>query len=451
MLVGKLRHPRLVHEDRAGALRLRPCAALPASKDPVLKAVVPSKILLLGGTGRVGSSTAASLLQLTPQHYITLAGRRKEGYQEAVKRRPVLDATRFEQIDIQDREAVASAAAEHDLVIHTAGPFQRSKDLSVLEACIAVGTPYIDVCDDQDYSVLTKGLHDQAVQAGVPCITTAGIYPGVSNVMAAHMCSLARKEYDAEMRYRVPENGEGSEPQRLLYSYYTAGTGGVGPTILETTFLLAGEPTIAYKDGKEYVLPPVSERRCVDFGPGLRKRDVWLYNLPEVKSSFKVLGIPSVSARFGTSPDIWNWATWLLARLAPQGFLQDRRKVKMFVKAVDPIVRATDAVAGEAVGMLVELQFDDSKEAVGIFVHKRLSETVGSSTAAFAEAILTSCADPGVWYPEEKGALTSGAARMRLLQRASQGYDKPCYRFDLNKTLWQIESDPKYLAMGMYF
>lgn len=68
----------------------------------------------------------------------------------------------------------------------------------------------------------------------------------------------------------------------------SSGTGGAGPTILETTFLLAGEPTVAYKDGKEYVLPPVSERRCVDFGPGLRKRDVWLYNLPEVKSSFKV-------------------------------------------------------------------------------------------------------------------------------------------------------------------
>lgn len=69
--------------------------------------------------------------------------------------------------------------------------------------------------------------------------------------------------------------------------------------------------------------------------------------------------------------------------------------MKAFVRAVDPIVRATDAIAGEAVGMLVELQFDDSKEAVGIFVHKRLSETVGSSTAAFAEAILDKCTEPG--------------------------------------------------------
>lgn len=42
-------------------------------------------------------------------------------------------------------------------------------------------TPYIDVCDDTDYSWRAKGFHEQAKAAGVPAITTAGIYPGVSN------------------------------------------------------------------------------------------------------------------------------------------------------------------------------------------------------------------------------------------------------------------------------
>jgi saccharopine dehydrogenase-like NADP-dependent oxidoreductase len=66
----------------------------------------------------------------------------------------------------------------------------------------------MDVCDDQTHSTLTKALHGDAVAAGVPCITTAGIYPGVSNVMAAHMCSLARKEYDLEdLSYREPSAG----------------------------------------------------------------------------------------------------------------------------------------------------------------------------------------------------------------------------------------------------
>lgn len=42
-------------------------------------------------------------------------------------------------------------------------------------------TAYIDVCDDQDYSVRARAYHDRALAAGIPAITTAGIYPGVSN------------------------------------------------------------------------------------------------------------------------------------------------------------------------------------------------------------------------------------------------------------------------------
>lgn len=34
---------------------------------------------------------------------------------------------------------------------------------------------------------------------------------------------------------------------RVLYSYFTAGTGGAGPTILETSMLLAGEDVVAFK------------------------------------------------------------------------------------------------------------------------------------------------------------------------------------------------------------
>ena len=84
----------------------------------------------------------------------------------------------------------------------------------MLSSCIAAGTPYMDVCDDMAHSVLTRTLHERAKAAGVPCITTAGIYPGVSNVMAAHMISKARKEYDDDLNYRVPEPG--ASPQRQL-------------------------------------------------------------------------------------------------------------------------------------------------------------------------------------------------------------------------------------------
>jgi hypothetical protein len=132
-------------------------------------------------------------------------------------------------------------------VIHAAGPFQRRPRCDVLEAAIAAGVPYLDVCDDTDYSQRAKALSAKAAAAGLPAITSAGIYPGVSNVMAAHLIAIGRKEYTADWQYASSPGEAGVQPKRLLFSYYTAGTGGAGPTILETTLLLAGEEVTAYK------------------------------------------------------------------------------------------------------------------------------------------------------------------------------------------------------------
>lgn len=52
-------------------------------------------------------------------------------------------------------------------------------------------TAYVDVCDDCSYAVRAKGYHDAARQAGVPAITTGGIYPGVSNRESATAPPLA--------------------------------------------------------------------------------------------------------------------------------------------------------------------------------------------------------------------------------------------------------------------
>ncbi len=45
--------------------------------------------------------------------------------------------------------------------MHAAGPFQRRTECNVLEACIAAGVPYMDVCDDADYSQRAKKLHQK--------------------------------------------------------------------------------------------------------------------------------------------------------------------------------------------------------------------------------------------------------------------------------------------------
>lgn len=389
-----------------------------------------SRVLVLGGTGRVGGSTAVALSKLSPDLRIVVGGRNREKGAAMVKN--LGEKSEFIEFDIDNVEALEAALQDVDLVVHTAGPFQQTEECPVLEAAIRTKTAYIDVCDDTSYAVRAKSFCKDAIAANVPAITTAGIYPGVSNVMAAELVRAARDE------------GRG-EPERLRFSYYTAGTGGAGPTILSTSFLLLGEEVIAYNKGEKVKLKPYSGMLNVDFGKGVRKRDVFLLNLPEVRSAHEVLGVPTVSARFGTAPFFWNWGMSIMANVLPPDFLRDRRKVKQLVELFDPVVRAVDGIAGERVSMRVDLECSDGRNTVGVFTHKSLSVSVGVSTAAFVLAVLEGSTQPGVWFPEESEGIAV-EARNVLLERAALGTTN----FVMNKPPWMVETNPKELGLGIY-
>jgi len=406
-------------------------------------------VVILGGSGRVGSSTAVALKKAVPAANIAIGCRTEESFRQLKVTRQELESPEFKKCDVEDIVSITAAIKGADLVIHCAGPFQRRSNCNVLEAAISAGVPYLDVCDDTEYALRAKSFHQKAIDAGVPAITTAGIYPGVSNIMAAHMVSIAREEYDDNWRLIDRNNDNNSNgdkiasPKRILYSYFTAGTGGAGPTILETSLLLAGEKCTVYKDGQPVVVPSVSNRRGVDFGPGVGRRSVYLYPLPEVETGRRTFKVPSISARFGTAPEYWNWGMVAAARLIPKSILSNRDAVKGIGQMLGPLVKAVDGSVGEKVAMLVEVELDNGQTPAGLYVHKQLSVSVGVATAAFARCMLAGQTQPGVWWPEERGALES---RRALLTAASDGAAK----FVLNKPAWAFESDPIKIGLGFY-
>ncbi|EEF48935.1 uncharacterized protein LOC8274331 [Ricinus communis] len=406
------------------------CAKLDTNRVELPEKTRNSRVLVLGGTGRVGGSTAIALSKLCPDLRIVIAGRNREKGAALVDK--LGKNSDFAQVDINNVESLEAALSDVDVVVHAAGPFQQTEKCSVLEAAIATKTAYIDVCDDTSYALRAKSFKDRALAANIPAITTAGIYPGVSNIMAAELVRAARMESKGN-------------PERLRFHYYTAGTGGAGPTILATSFLLLGEEVVAYNKGERIKLKPYSGMLNIDFGKGIRKRDVYLLNLPEVQSAHEILGIPTVSARFGTSPFFWNWGMEIMTNLFPPEVLRDRSKVQQLVQLFDPLVRALDGIAGERVSMRIDLECSDGRNTVGIFSHKRLSVSVGNATAAFVLAILEGSTKPGVWFPEEPEGIAT-EAREVLLQRAAEG----TINFVMNKPPWMVETEPKEVGLGIY-
>ncbi|KAL3529765.1 hypothetical protein ACH5RR_009087 [Cinchona calisaya] len=388
------------------------------------------RVFILGGTGRVGGSTAIALSKLSPFLQIIIAGRNRERGAAMVDK--LGDNSEFTEVNIDDFKSLEAALRDVDLVVHAAGPFQQVQKCTVLEAAIRTKTAYVDVCDDTSYAYRAKSYMDKAMAAGVPAITTGGIYPGVSNVMAAELVRLSKIESKVQ-------------PERLRFYYYTAGSGGAGPTILATSFLLLGEEVVAYNKGTKIKLKPYSGMLNIDFGKGIGKKDVFLLNLPEVRSAHENLGVPTVSARFGTAPFFWNWGMGAMTNLLPAEFLRDRSKVQQLVQLFDPLVRAVDEFAGERVSMRVDLECSEGYNRIAIFSHKQLSKSVGNATAAFVLAVLEGSTMPGVWFPEEPQGIAI-EARETLLKRAAQG----TLNFIFNKAPWMVETDPKEVGFGIY-
>jgi FlaA1/EpsC-like NDP-sugar epimerase len=64
------------------------------------------KVVVLGGTGRVGSATAASLIENFKQYDITVASRSQKSFENIMEIRPGLKGAKFAQCDISDKESV---------------------------------------------------------------------------------------------------------------------------------------------------------------------------------------------------------------------------------------------------------------------------------------------------------------------------------------------------------
>jgi hypothetical protein len=130
-----------------------------------------------------GGTSAAGLLQLYNSKAICAcdAAWRTECYKKQPTYRGFLSARSARRRRGASRLRVCPMSVPC-LAHHPRRPFQRKERCAVLEAALAARVAYMDVCDDADYSQRARGYHQQAVDAGVPAITTAGIYPGISNV-----------------------------------------------------------------------------------------------------------------------------------------------------------------------------------------------------------------------------------------------------------------------------
>jgi len=459
-------------------------------------------VLVVGGSGRVGGSTVRWIKTLSDrqqeQHHhqqqqqqqqsqieldtlgpaiITVGGRRRESYEAALRNNVIPPEVEFLSLDVdgdgillkQTLQQWQSSCNGYDdenrqsqqqqqrqqqhnkpkcLVVHTGGPFQGRTKPTLLSTCLSLSIPYVDVCDEWELAETSKSkLHSMAREKNVPCIISCGIWPGVSALMAKEgaesLASKLRSSYcnDEEGTAAGDESTKETkaEIESIDYSFFTAGTGNAGPTIVSATFLLLATPVITFLNGRRADKEPWTEMKQIDFGKGVGDRLVWLLDNPDVPSTALYLNcrhqhndddgddtanvVPNVSSRFGTAPLVWNYLFGGM-KVLPRSLLYNRNAMQAFALFSEPIIRLVDRLVGATNAMRVDVTgcvvrrdgTKEGRETVTLRVaHDDLEMCVGLATAAFAlevarsmygsgsEDDATPTVLPGVFFPVELG------------------------------------------------
>jgi hypothetical protein len=393
----------------------RPAALLLISSIALLNGCcIALNVLVVGGSGRVGGSTVRWLKTLSDRQQnpvtITVGGRRNESYQAAIRNKVIPSEVNFLSMDIDGDESVLKRTLEQwksstnekeggCMAVHTGGPFQGRTSPVLLRSCIELSMPYADVCDEWELAEISKvELVQQAKDAGVPAIVSCGIRPGVSALMATEGVAKVKKkssEQDAQI-------------ESIDYSFFTAGTGNAGPTIVSATFLLLATPVITFMNGIRQDKEPWTEMKEVDFGNGIGTKPVWLLDNPDVPTTALYLNPnekpPNCSSRFGTDPLPWNYLFGGMKAL-PRSLLYNREAMQNFSLFSEPIIRLVDKLVGATNAMRCDVTAKNGDKVTLRIAHPDLENCVGLATAAFALEMLNKqqTIQSGVWFPSELG------------------------------------------------
>ena len=218
---------------------------------------IKKRVLVLGGSGRVGGSAVRCLYdQYGTTIDLTVGGRKRSNWETYVSRlgRP-LSGVNFIDVDFNDRVALDKIVEKHDLIIHTAGPFQGLKTPTVMECVLQQGKMYLDVCDDINLSRISRSPTYEAMakSTGGIAILSVGIWPGGSSLLAQKVIEKAGmytthlpppdtvpSPTHAIIQLPFLQLGGKENVDKVRFSFFTAGSGGAGPTILTATFLILG-------------------------------------------------------------------------------------------------------------------------------------------------------------------------------------------------------------------
>jgi saccharopine dehydrogenase-like NADP-dependent oxidoreductase len=352
-----------------------------------------SRILVLGGSGEMGSAAVADLLERT-EHEVAVGDIRPHAAAALLHR---LDAPeRVVRVDVDDPASLAAALADTEVVLNAT--YMRH-NVPVTDAAIVAGVHLVDLGSYYPETIQQLDRHERAVEAGCRIVPGCGVAPGLTNILAR----LGADRLDAAEAVR-------------LYSYITHPMW-TSPGIVVTRFDASTGTSVVLEDGRLVERPSFTAEESIVFPEPYGAQAVHLVPHPEPVTLPRYLDVRDVVFKVGYPADESRRIEVLLElgfdRDAPFELdgvaISPRRFAAAYIgsRGIGPTDRSANVkqvqIDGVRDGRSVTLVYDFAVEQFG----RSASSAITGTVAAIAADLVAGGGPVGVHPPE--GAFDAGA------------------------------------------
>ena len=345
-----------------------------------------ARILVLGGSGEMGSAAVADLVERT-DHEITIGDIRVDAASALLQRLGAPE--RVVEVDVDDPRSLASALADIDAVLNAT--YMR-QNVQVTDAAIAAGVHLVDLGSYHPETLQQLERHDAAERAGCRIVPGCGVAPGLTNILAR----LGADQLD-------------SVESIAMYSYITHPMW-TSPGIVVTRFDASTGTSIVWENGRAVEYSSFTGDEHFTFPEPYGEQEVHLVPHPEPLTVPRTIDVRDVVFKVGYPAD----ETARIRVLLELGFDRDeaftvdsvaispRRFASSYIgrRGISPTERSANVkhvrVEGSRDGRPVTLTYDFAVEQSG----RSASSTITGTVAAIAADLVARGGPVGVHAPE---------------------------------------------------
>ncbi|MHA1293040.1 MAG: saccharopine dehydrogenase family protein [Promethearchaeota archaeon] len=255
------------------------------------------KILALGGCGDMGRMAIAILLESPKVTSITVADIDIELAKTYIK---LIGSEKLSavQIDVTHRDKLVELIKSHDIILNTIGPYFKFGKL-IFEAVLEAKKDYIDICDDWKPMLEILEMDEKAKNADITAIVGMGASPGISNLLAMHVCAQLDEIDDVITAWGISLTQKaGKRPiyyikKRKLMKKLNRKSPKANAAIIHLLHESIGKIPI-YKDNKLVEIEALTEAETLTF-PGYKKMYACHIGHPEPVTLCRNLNASSIS------------------------------------------------------------------------------------------------------------------------------------------------------------